>query len=121
MYRVFVAPGPSFIADARTNNNDNNNNTMEDDNSNKKSNVELPFVGTSFSYIVTSSGSEPPFPSITANDVGTVDVVGSGGSGTGRTYVIVLNAVDTIHILEVGWMWLDCEGGGEGGGEQGGY
>lgn len=83
VYRVFVAPGPSYVAAVHASG-------------------DLPFSGTSFSYIVPGGGGTP-FPSIVAHDVGPV------GSRTGpaqgqeadRLYVIVLNAVDTIHALEV--------------------
>lgn len=85
VYRVFVAPGPSYVAAVHASG-------------------DLPFSGTSFSYIVPGGGGTP-FPSIVAHDVGPV------GSRTGpaqgqeadRLYVIVLNAVDTIHALEVSW------------------
>ena len=83
VYRVFVAPGPSYVAAVHAPG-------------------DLPFLGTSFSYIVPAGGGTP-FPSIVAHDVGAVD--GSAGPARGqeadRLYVIVLNAVDTIHTLEV--------------------
>lgn len=87
VYRVFVAPGPSYV-DA------------------VQAPVEFPFVGLAFSYIVPACGGAL-CPSIAAHDVGSVGDSGGGGGGeepittTQRVYAIVLNAVDTIRVLEV--------------------
>lgn len=83
VYRVFVAPGPSYVAAVNAS-------------------VEFPFVGLAFSYIVPGGGA--PFPFIAAHDVGSADGAegeGCRSGGAERTYVIVLNAVDTIRVLEV--------------------
>ena len=86
VYRVFVAPGPSYVAAVHAPG-------------------DLPFLGTSFSYIVPGGGGTP-FPSIVAHDVGSVDCRTGPAQEqeTDRLYVIVLNAVDTIHALEVSWL-----------------
>lgn len=83
VYRVFVAPGPSYIASVHASG-------------------ELPFLGTSFTYIVPGGGGTP-FPSIVVHDVGSVDSRAGSAQGheADRLYMIVLNAVDTIHALEV--------------------
>lgn len=59
-------------------------------------------MGEAFSYIVPTGGAAP-LPSIAAHDVGCVDDVGerSGPGGAERAYMVVLNAVDTIRVLEV--------------------
>lgn len=83
VYRVFVAPGPSYVATAHASS-------------------EFPFIGEAFSYIVPA-GAATPFPSLAALDVGCVGGIEkrSGPEGAERAYMIVLNAVDTIRVLEV--------------------
>ncbi|CAB1097772.1 unnamed protein product [Ectocarpus sp. CCAP 1310/34] len=88
VYHVFVAPGPSYLAAVNAS-------------------AETPFVGAAFSYIVPGSGGAP-VPSIAAHDVGGVD--GAAGAGEERVYVIVLNAVDAIRVVEVR---LHTEGAGQ--------
>ncbi|CAN0262852.1 unnamed protein product, partial [Ectocarpus sp. 12 AP-2014] len=88
VYHVFVAPGPSYLAAVNAS-------------------AETPFVGAAFSYIVPGSGGAP-VPSIAAHDVGGVD--GAAGVGKERVYVIVLNAVDAIRVVEVR---LHTEGAGQ--------
>eukprot|EP00903_Cladosiphon_okamuranus_P013580 g12649.t1 len=91
VYRVFVAPGPSYAVAVRD------------------ACVEQPFVGTAFSYIVPTGGGQggggTPVPSIAAHDVGAVGAAGGGGGGgrglEERVYVIVVNAVDAIRAVEV--------------------
>lgn len=80
MYHVFVAPGPSYLATVNAS-------------------AKTSFVGAAFSYIVPGSGGAP-VPSIAAHDVGRVD--GAAGAGEERVYVVVLNAVDAIRVVEVG-------------------
>lgn len=88
VYRVFVAPGPSYIVSVHA------------------SGEQVPFLGTSFTYIVPG-GVRTPFPSIVVHDVGSVDsrAQPSRGHEADRLYMIVLNAVDTIHALEVSFLW----------------
>ncbi|CBN79992.1 hypothetical protein Esi_0022_0080 [Ectocarpus siliculosus] len=88
VYHVFVAPGPSYLAAVNAS-------------------AETPFVGAAFSYIVPGSGGAP-VPSIAAHDVGCVD--GAAGAGEERVYMIVLNAVDAIRVVEVR---LHTEGAGQ--------
>lgn len=81
VYCVFIAPGPAYLADARA-----------------PGTRELPFVGSTFTYIVNAT--EDPSSPLAAHDIGVIG--GQNGRATGeRGYIIVLNAVDTIHILEV--------------------
>lgn len=91
VYRVFVAPGPSYMTAVRN------------------ACVEHPFSGVAFSYIVPAGGGQgggggAPVPSIVAHDVGAVGVAGGAGGRAGEelVYVIVVNAVDAIRAVEVG-------------------
>ncbi|CAN0131365.1 unnamed protein product, partial [Ectocarpus sp. 13 AM-2016] len=88
VYHVFFGPGPSYLAAVNAS-------------------AETPFVGAGFSYIVPGGGGAP-VPSIAAHDVGGVD--GAIGVGKERVYVIVLNAVDAIRVVEVR---LHIEGAGQ--------
>lgn len=106
VYRVFVAPGPSYVAALRD------------------ACVEHPFSGVAFSFIVPAGGGGQgvgggggdgggaPVPSIAAHDVGAVGAAGGVGrqeeeAEEERVYVIVVNAVDAIRVIEVWFVGLD--------------
>lgn len=82
---MYIAPGPSYVAATNAS-------------------PEFPFSGLAFSYIVPG-GSGCPIPSVAAHDVAAVDdgdeTRWHRGKPGERKYVLVLNAVDAIHVLEV--------------------
>lgn len=79
-FTVFIVPGPSYINQVHAS-------------------TEFPFIGAAFSYIA------PIFigarlPVVAAHEMGAV-AMDEGRGGTGRVYVVVINALGTVHVLEV--------------------
>lgn len=97
VYRVFVAPSPSYLADTRA-----SSPPPPSSSSFSSAGGSSPYSGVSFSYIVPGGAA---VPSIAAHDVGAVGAAAgdrAGGRGRAeRVYVIVINAVDSIRALEV--------------------
>lgn len=80
-FTVFIVPGPSYIDEVHAS-------------------PGFPFIGAAFTYIAPFWGGARS-PVVAAHDMGTVAVDEEGRGGAGRVYVIVLNAMDTFHVLEV--------------------